>query len=202
MATPVSAARFQGDVKDLVKTLNHGQWASHNRGTRGDGWGPVHGVIIHHFGPYKSLSGAIDLAYDGRSDLPGPLYHGLIDTQGTLHLIGWGRANHAGAGDADVLRHVTAEDYPLPRPDHNSVDGNARFYGICLLNRGDGKQKYPTKQLAAAAKVAALLCSYHQGWTERSVIGHKEWEAGKIDPSLPMSRFRELVHDELRELRR
>ncbi|MFE4960435.1 N-acetylmuramoyl-L-alanine amidase [Streptomyces sp. NPDC056653] len=197
MATPVTGARFWGDLKDHVSTEPHGDWTHHNRGTRGDGWGPVHGVAVHHFGPYASLAGAIELSRTGRADLPGPLYQVLVDTKGVCHLIGWGRVNHAGGGDPDVLRHLVAEQLPFPAPRYEdgqdgAVDGNARLYGICLLNRGNGTQKYPEQQLDAAAWAAALLCHYH-GWSQRSVIAHKEWQRGKIDPTTPMDPFRARV---------
>lgn len=193
MATPIAAARIGGDVKDFVKTRFHTGWAGHNRGSRGTGWGPVHGVMIHHFGPYSTVSGAVQYARTGSSALPGPLYPVLVEPSGLVHVVGWGRCNHAGNGDGDVLQAVISERYPLPRPNGATVDGNSRFYGICLINRGDGKQEYPARQLEAAAAVSAYLVKGHQGWTERSVIGHKEWQPGKIDPTYSMSAFRRRV---------
>ncbi|MGW5430650.1 hypothetical protein ACWET9_26050 [Streptomyces sp. NPDC004059] len=35
--------------------------------------------------------------------------------------------------------------------------------------------------LDAIERVAAAVCRRH-GWTERSVIGHLEWQPGKVDP--------------------
>lgn len=189
MATPVTASVFGGDVKDHVRARFHTGWAGHNRGTRGDGWGPVNGIMLHHFGPYATVAGAVAMGRSGHSTLPGPLYPILVEPGGLVNVVGWGRCNHAGMGDGDVLRAVRAEQYPLPRPNQADTDGNARFYGICLINRGNG-ESYPERQLQAAAVVAALLCRYHQGWTAKSVIGHKEWQPGKPDPSLPMDAFR------------
>ncbi|MGW2512542.1 hypothetical protein ACWC0A_24770 [Streptomyces scopuliridis] len=41
---------------------------------------------------------------DGHSTLPGPLCHGVIGKDGVVHLVGYGRANHAGGGDPLVLK--------------------------------------------------------------------------------------------------
>lgn len=200
MATPASAKTLTDGLKaNGVRYVGHGTWQTHNRGTRGDGWGPVNGIVIHHFGPYSTLTGAVDLAYRGRSDLPGPLYHALVSRDGVAHLIGWGRVNHAGLGDGQVLKHVIAEDMPYPRPAHNNTDGNARFYGICMLNSGDGHETYPDAQIRCAARMAAVLL-HHHGWTEKSVIGHKEWEVGKPDPSTGMDDFRRRVAAELKHV--
>jgi hypothetical protein len=191
MATPVGAATFYGDLKDLVPVREWDGWRTRNRGTRGDGWGPVHGVMIHHT-VTKSTKSAIELCRDGRSDLPGPLYNVVVDKQGTAHLIGWGRANHAGEGDDDVLRALIREQMPYPRPNEANTDGNARLYGIALLNMGDGEDPFPKEQLDTAATAAALLCGIH-GWGPASVIGHKEWQRGKTDPKFGMGGFRTRV---------
>jgi len=193
MATPLGAATFYGDLKDLLpgKVKTYPGWERHNRGTRGDGWGPVHGVMIHHT-VTKSTSAAIELCRTGHSGLPGPLYNVVVNKSGICHLIGWGRANHAGMGDSDVLAHVLREELPYPRPNETDVDGNARFYGIALLNMGDGEDPFPKAQLDSAASAAALICAIH-GWSERSVIGHKEWQPGKIDPRFGMGSFRTRV---------
>lgn len=199
MATPVSAATFYGDLKHLVSVKEHGSWRTHNRGQREAGWGPVNGVMVHHT-VTKSTASAIQMCYDGVHQpagwLPGPLYNVVVDKQGVAHLIGWGRANHAGLGDDDVMRAVIGERYPLPRPNEANTDGNARFYGIAMLNMGDGKDEYTSKQLTTAATAAALLCGLHD-WTDLSVIGHKEWEPGKIDPSYSMAAFRTRVEKAL-----
>lgn len=198
MATPVGAKTFYGDLKDNVRVRTYEGWTTHNRGTRGDGWGPVHGVMIHHT-VTKSTASAIELCRKGRDDLPGPLYQVVVDKEGTCHLIGWGRANHAGLGDDDVLQAVIREQLPFPRPNEANTDGNARFYGIALLNMGDGEDPFPTVQLNAAATAAAILCAVH-GWSERSVIGHKEWTPGKPDPRFAMGSFRTRVRTRRRHV--
>ncbi|WP_371591248.1 N-acetylmuramoyl-L-alanine amidase [Streptomyces sp. NBC_00470] len=180
-----------------VSYVTRTNWNTHNR--PGD-WGPdVHGVMIHHTGRYASERQMMDLLWDGYEGLPGPLCHAGIAKDGTAHMVGHGRANHAGTGDSRVLRHVIDEEFPLPAPRFanghqggGTADGNRFFYGLELLNRGDGKDPWPEAQLDAAARMAAGICAKY-GWTERSVIGHKEWQAGKIDPTFSMSAFRSRV---------
>jgi hypothetical protein len=78
---------------------------------------------------------------------------------------------------------VVAES-ALPKPKRNTVDGNARFYGFECQNMGDGKDPWPVAQLDTMAIVSYVLCKHHK-WTERSVVGHLEWQVGKIDPRGP-----------------
>ncbi len=56
----------------------------------------------------------------------------------------------------------------------------------------------PEVQLEAIEKVAAAICRHH-GWTERWVIGHLEWQPGKVDPrGFTMASMRERVRDRLK----
>ncbi len=115
----------------------------------------------------------VALCHDGYAALPGPLCHGVIDKDGTVHLVGNGRANHAGSGDSAVLAAVVSES-ALPRPTRNDADGNTRFYGFECVNLGDGSDPWPDAQLAAIERASAAICRAH-GWSSASVIGHKEW---------------------------
>ncbi|MFF9479737.1 peptidoglycan-binding protein [Streptomyces sp. NPDC014733] len=179
MATPLTgtqllaALRAEGLVVHEVR-----DWRRHHRNTKG-GWGPVNGVVVHHTAT-EGTDASVNLCYDGRPDLPGPLCHGVIDKAGEVHLVGNGRANHAGLGDRNVLQAVIEEE-ALPRPHLSDTDGNRRFYGFECINLGDGEDPWPTAQLLAVEKAAAALCRAH-GWGARSVIGHKEWQREKIDP--------------------
>lgn len=179
MATPLSADRIVQALRgEGLKVVEHRSWRTHNRNHKG-AWGPVHGVMLHHT-VTTGTKRSVDLCYDGYPALPGPLCLGVIAKNGTVYLVGNGRANHAGLGDGDVLRAVIAEK-PLPPPDENSTDGNAPFYGFECVNLGDGADPWPEVQLAAIEKASTGLCRAH-GWSERSVIGHKEWTNTKIDP--------------------
>ncbi|NUP16574.1 MAG: N-acetylmuramoyl-L-alanine amidase [Streptomyces sp.] len=185
MATPLSAAAFLAKLRaEGVKVQEHGNWPTHNRAGHG-AWGPVHGVMVHHT-VTKGTANTVKICTDGYTALPGPLCHGVIAKDGTVHLVGYGRANHAGLGDDDVLQAVIDEK-PLPAVNEANTDGNARFYGFECENLGDGKDPWPKEQVEAIVRTAAALCRAH-GWGkdgDTSVIGHKEWQPGKVDPRGP-----------------
>jgi hypothetical protein len=167
-----------------VKVVEHDEWRSHNRNSKGN-WGPLYGVMIHHT---ASSPGAdiVDYCYRGSTALPGPLCHGVIAKDGTVHLVGWGRANHAGGGDPDVLEAVKHDAKTLPDTHEHegssgAVDGNAHFIGFECVNQGDGKDPWPAVQLTAMQRAAAAICR-HYGWTAESVIRHLDWSDYKSDP--------------------
>lgn len=187
MATPLTADQLLTALRaEGVKVVEYRSWRTHNRNHVG-AWGPVSGVMIHHT-VSSGTAGSVELCYNGHAALPGPLCHGVIDKAGTVHLVGNGRANHAGGGDRAVLERVIAEDYdarpPAPREHDGSrgaVDGNSRFYGFECVNLGDGADPWPAAQLEAIERVSAAICRAH-GWSARSVIGHLEWSDWKVDP--------------------
>lgn len=179
MAAPLSADRLLQALRDEGLTVVEvGSWRTHNRNHKGP-WGEVHGVMIHHTVTSGTAS-SVFLCRDGHSDLPGPLCHGVIDKAGVVHLVGYGRTNHAGLGDDDVLAAVKNET-ALPPDNEANTDGNRAFYGFECINLGDGKDPWPEAQLEAIEKAAAAICRAHH-WSERSVIGHLEWQPGKVDP--------------------
>ncbi|MEU7022038.1 N-acetylmuramoyl-L-alanine amidase [Streptomyces sp. NPDC046203] len=196
MATPMSASRFLSALRDEGLTVVEvGDWSHHNRNSKGP-WGPVHGVVIHHTAT-QGTDSTVRICRDGYTSLPGPLCHGVIAKDGTVHLVGFGRANHAGAGDPDVLQAVIAER-DLPPDNEATTDGNRYFYGFECENLGDGQDPWPAAQLDAIAKAAAAVCRVH-GWTQRSVIGHLEWQPGKVDPrGFTMASMRERIAGRLR----
>ncbi|MEV0115886.1 N-acetylmuramoyl-L-alanine amidase [Streptomyces sp. NPDC050844] len=179
MAPPLSPGSFLDALRDEgLIVVEVGDWEHHNRNHKGP-WGPVHGVVIHHTVTSGSAR-TVQICRDGHAALPGPLCHGVITKDGRVHLVGYGRANHAGLGDPDVLRAVIAEKAP-PIDDEATADGNRHFYGFECENLGDGKDPWPAAQLLAIEKVSAALCRRH-GWSVRSVIRHLDWQPGKIDP--------------------
>ncbi|MFF3346071.1 N-acetylmuramoyl-L-alanine amidase [Streptomyces sp. NPDC002779] len=197
MATPLPAATFLAALRaEGVKVVEVGSWRTHNRNSRGP-WGPVNGVMQHHTGPYSTEKGMVELCRKGYSGLPGPLCHGVIDRSGTVHLVGYGRANHAGAGDGDVLAAVVREDADLPVDNETDTDGNRHFYGFEAINTGGG-QSWPADQVEAMVRVSAALCRAH-GWSAESVIAHKEWQPGKPDPAgVDMEKLRGRVAERLK----
>lgn len=179
MAAPLSADQLIAALRaEGVQVREHEGWRTNNRNHKG-AWGPVHGVMIHHTVTSGTAS-SVELCFNGHSSLPGPLCHGVIDKAGVVHLVGNGRANHAGAGDGDVLRAVINEQ-PLPPDNETDTDGNRHFYGFEAINLGDGKDPWPAAQLEAIERASAALCRAH-GWSYRSVIRHLDWQPGKVDP--------------------
>ncbi|MFE0699068.1 N-acetylmuramoyl-L-alanine amidase [Streptomyces sp. NPDC058872] len=196
MSSPMSASRFLSALRgEGLTVVQVGHWTTHNRNHKGP-WGPVHGVMIHHT-VTRGTASTVRICRDGYAGLPGPLCHGVIAKDGTVHLVGYGRTNHAGLGDDEVLRAVIAERR-LPPDDEATTDGNRHFYGFECENLGDGVDPWPKVQLEAIAKAAAAVCRVHR-WTHRSVIGHLEWQPGKIDPrGFTMASMRERIADQLR----
>ncbi|MFG3323714.1 N-acetylmuramoyl-L-alanine amidase [Streptomyces sp. NPDC048171] len=179
MATPLSAGAFLSALeKEGVVVVEVGDWRNHNRNHKGP-WGPVNGVMIHHT-VTKGSAKTVDICRKGYSGLPGPLCHGVITKDGRVHLVGYGRANHAGLGDDDVLRAVIAEAKP-PTDNEANTDGNRHFYGFECENLGDGKDPWPAAQVEAIVRVGTAICRAH-GWGARSLLRHLDWQPGKVDP--------------------
>lgn len=185
MATPLSASAVLAALHaEGVRAVEVGDWRTHNRNQKGS-WGPVNGSVVHHT-VSSGTAATVRIVRDGYPALPGPLCHGMIAKDGRVHMVGWGRTNHAGGGDPKVLDQVIAESYgtrpaPPTRGNSNGVDGNARYYGWECENLGDGKDPWPAAQYDAIVRVQAALCRAH-GWSAKSVIGHLEWSSDKVDP--------------------
>ncbi|MEU4178207.1 N-acetylmuramoyl-L-alanine amidase [Streptomyces sp. NPDC026589] len=185
MATPLTASRLLDAIQgEGVHVVEVDGWRTRSRNHKGP-WGPTHGVMIHHT-VTTGTAASVRLCKDGHSSLPGPLCHGVIAKDGSVHLVGNGRANHAGLGDDDVLRAVIAEK-ALPPDNEANTDGNRHFYGFECVNLGDGRDPWPAEQVEAIARAAAGICRAH-GWGAASVVGHSEWQPGKIDPRGPIGK--------------
>ncbi|MFI1942067.1 N-acetylmuramoyl-L-alanine amidase [Streptomyces purpureus] len=203
MATPPTAATFAALLRaEGLTVIEVGHWQTHNRNHVGP-WGPVHGVMIHHT-VTRGTASTVRICRDGYASLPGPLCHGVIAKDGTVHLVGYGRTNHAGGGDPDTLAAVIAESYGM-RPSApnvgnvDGIDGNRHFYGFECENLGDGKDPWPATQLEAIERASAALCRYHR-WGAKSVIGHSEWSDDKSDPrGFTMPSMRDRIADRLAE---
>lgn len=180
MATPMTANQIVAQLKKWgIPFKEYKNWETHNRNHKGK-WGPVNGFMVHHTG--SDSKDQRELLYGGISGLPGPLCQFGLAQDGTVHLVGWGRANHAGLGDPDVLNAVINENYGKYPPADNqaTVDGNSRFYGVEIWY--SGSHEMTKAQYNTLRKLAAAICDFH-GWTEKSVIAHGEWGSpGKWDP--------------------
>lgn len=185
MATPMTSSQAVTQLNKWgLRYVEVPGWSTHNRAGHGV-WGGVNGFIWHHTGAdvtdAKTYAGST--LYNGLPDLPGPLCHFSIGKDGTVFLVGWGRANHAGGGDPAVLQHVINEDYTgqlhPTRGNSNGVDGNAHFYGVEI--QYSGSHAMAPAQYRAALRLSAAILDFH-GWTEKSVIAHGEWSSDKWDP--------------------
>lgn len=204
MSNPISAARFLElcDKWGIKYVPIKSNWATHNRNSKGE-WGDVYGVGIHHTGSNGSTVDQNGILWNGYGDLPGPLCHAGIDKAGVLRLAGWGRVNHFGLGSAAVLNHVIQEDYTgVLKPGRATVDGNSHFYGFEIMY--SGSHPMTDAQRITAVRVTAMLCTAHK-WTQKSAIGHGEWQQGKWDPGIsygkmmPMDKFRKEVEQAIKE---
>ncbi|MGP4114650.1 N-acetylmuramoyl-L-alanine amidase [Streptomyces sp. 4N509B] len=195
MATPLTADRLLAVLRaEGVRVVEYRAWRTHERDDEtGRTFGPVHGLVIHHTAGRNSLT----LCYDGHSTLPGPLCHTHLAKDGTTSMISAGRANHCGGMARNAYDAMVAESSTHPRPDSaEPVDGNDCTYGLEIENLGDGSDPYPAVQYDQAVRWAAAICRAH-GWSDHSVIGHKEATRRKIDPSFSMDAFRAAVAERL-----
>jgi hypothetical protein len=141
------------------------------------------GVVCHHTGPWSTIDGMVKLCINGRSDLPGPLCHVVLDPDGTCHVIAAGRANHAGAGN------------------WRGLSGNSSVLGIEAIHSGNRTTPWPPVQVEAFVRCAAALAD-GIGAEPIMVCGHKEWTPSKIDPvTLDMGEFRAGVGEFLTDWR-
>lgn len=195
MATPMTPSQIKAQLKKWgLRYEEYKDWDKHNRNHKGP-WGPVNGFMVHHTGSDSKDQRA--LLYNGLSGLPGPLCHFGLAQDGTVHLIGWGRANHAGAGDPDVLDAVI-DERPAPVDNESSVDFNARFYGVEIWY--SGSHEMTDAQYESLLKLSACVLDFH-GWNQYSVIGHGEsGSPGKWDPGYAPGKMMDMddVRDDIR----
>lgn len=205
MATPLSYSKFIAALKaEGLKVVEHKTDGKspqyHNRNSKGK-WGPVHGTLLHHT-VTKGHDRTIEICRLGHSTLPGPLCHGVICKKGEVHVVGYGRANHAGLGDDDVLDAVIA-DKPVPPDNEANTDGNARFYGFECENEGDNVDPWPEYQIEAMVRASAAMCRAHswnvKGEGSEAVIAHAEWQPGKVDPRGPGYPGHDAIRDRVEE---
>lgn len=196
MAKPMTTTQLIAQLKKWgIKYVEVKSWETHNRNAAGP-WSDLKGFIWHHTGadtnaPATYAGGTL---YNGFSGLPGPLCHFGLAPDGTVYLVGWGRANHAGGGDPAVLQKVIDENYTGQlRPtkgNSNGTDGNRYFYGVEIMY--SGSHKMTDAQYKTALKLSAAICEFH-GWTEKSCIAHGEWSSDKWDPGYASGKIMDMV---------
>ena len=109
----------------------------------------------------------------GRPDLAPPLCNFWLETDGDVHVVALGRANHAGRGS------------------WNGLVGNSSVWGTEMNNLGTSAYPWPDVQLDAAVRLCAATADF-SGFGEGYVCGHKEWAPDrKPDPhDIDMDGFR------------
>lgn len=208
MSTPMPPLIFVERVQTAgCRVTQLPGWLTHNRNLVKP-WNNVIGIVVHHTGSDTGdpVGYAKNILWYGYSGLPGPLCFGSPAADGSLVMVGNGRANHAGGGSPVVRDHVVAEDYnpateldPYPYGNSNGTDGNSLFYGFEV--QFSGGHPMTNAQYLTTVIACAVICIYH-GWSEKSVIGHREWSNDKWDPGMtPMNIFRDHVRQMIAELR-
>lgn len=137
------------------------------------------GVLEHHTASWSSEEDPApseQLCIEGRSDLAGPLCHGLIGFDGTVHLIAAGRANHAGQAKMSG-----------PNP---GGDGNVLYVGFEWDYQGVDQAPSDEQYSAAVRATEAVL--NHMDRPADAARGHLETTVtDKIDPGhVDLNRFR------------
>lgn len=137
------------------------------------------GVLEHHTAAWSSEEDPApseQLCIEGRSDLDGPLCHGLIGFDGTVHLIAAGRANHAGQAKMSG-----------PNP---AGDGNVLYVGFEWDYQGVDQAPSDEQYSAAVRATEAVL--NHMDRPADAARGHLETTVtDKTDPGhVDLNRFR------------
>lgn len=144
--------------------------------------GRLTGTILHDTITPSSWSSSklSALLRDGYAGLPGPIANVQLDRDGHLVLIAARKAHHAGTGSYAGI-----------------ASGNANAVGIEAANNGRPEVWTPVQRSVGIAFAAELHRA--AGIEYRTVIGHKEWAAGrKVDPwSLDMAQIRAAVRARL-----
>ena len=129
----------------------------------------VAGVLWHHdVAPRSGTYPLRAMLRDGRKGLSGPLCHIGFDRNGVVHVVGAGKANHAGTGSVPgVVRN----------------GGNTRLIGIEMTSAGTRPWDWTDAQLRQMPKLGSALNDIF-GLTASKHWAHYEYSnGGKIDPA-------------------
>jgi hypothetical protein len=155
------------------------------------GWGEVEAFLLHHTGDDAPDTADLKVVTEGRPGLSGPLCNAGLDDGGRVHLVAAGAANHAGGGDAAVLRAAIAKGpLPAPRYSHDqlgqypdAVIGNPRMAGVeSFYYAEDSPAQRQMMTRLAAAWIDGMNRQNGTAWGAERVLGHREWQRGKVDP--------------------
>lgn len=184
--------RFYKDWTDFIShNRNH---AGANAGVTEGGFGPLKGVIGHNFGSSGGDTNQLAYLYRGdgpSSSKPGPLCLGGIVDDGTVVLIGWGAATHAGPADPTTIKWLEADAMPLDRERKPLTNGNTPgtkpvnpFYlGFEMCHGPEGPTEAQRKALVlATAAIMEMLGGPAKGYSGGSFAMHRELTTSRSDP--------------------
>jgi hypothetical protein len=191
MAKPLTADNWVAALERWkIPFAEEAGWRSR---ANGGGWGDVQGFMVHHTGDDAPDTADLKVVRDGHAGLSGPLCNAGLEDSGLVRLVAAGAANHAGGGDAAVLRAMIAgKALPAPRYTHaqlgdyvDAIIGNPRFAGVeCFYYLKDSPAQRAMMPLLVAAWIDGMNRQNGTTWGGNRLIGHKEWQRGKIDPKL------------------
>lgn len=128
----------------------------------------VAGALWHHdVSPRSGTYPLRSMLRNGRAGLSGPLCHIGFDRDGTVWVVGAGKANHAGTGK-------------VPGVPRNG--GNTRLIGIEMTSAGTKPWDWTAAQLRQMPRLGAALSDIF-GLSTSQHWAHYEYQNGKIDPA-------------------
>lgn len=149
---------------------------------QGKSWTPV-GVMVHHTAMSAPLSvRAAQIA----NRFNGPLCNFIVRKVRQVDLVCDGYAYDSGMGSAVVLNEVRQGIFPGGNAKargllNNDTNGNPWFIDIEVDHVGDGSSITAESYYALIDLIVSICMVY--GFTDKQVIGHKEWTSRKVDPN-------------------
>ena len=168
--------------------------AGANAGVTPGGFGPLMGIIWHNFGSAGKDVNQEAYLYRGdgpTSGKPGPLCLGGVADDGTIVLMGWGAATHAGPADPKAFALLKANAMPLDREYKPVTNGtmsgtkaiNPFFLGFEMEHGPEGPTAAQRKSLVlASAAILEMLGGPSKGYGAGSIAMHRELTTNRSDP--------------------
>lgn len=127
----------------------------------------------------------------GVTAVPGPLVHAIIGTDGVLHVLASGRANHAGTGHREVLQDMRAGREPrgTARAQGWADTGGSGGSLIGVEVENDGRAPFTDAQLDTIARFGRACYRLGLGRIQASHWGHELWTRRKVDCGTQQARI-------------
>lgn len=127
---------------------------------------------------------SLNICINGRPDVPGPLVHGLVALDGTIHIICSGRANHAGMGHKALIVRMTGGLAPQGTAAalRFADTGGSSGYLCGWEVENDGKAPFSRAQVNSITNIAKAT-RHRLGFNVAQSIDwhHAAWTRRKID---------------------